>query len=162
MHLSGDLALRTVDSIANGTAKSIPQSEMLKMDLDLDPVRDRSMLNVLRPAPKIFKETCRIDWTQPLGQIYNFVRGLSPYPGAWTVMRSAAGEQELKIFGAEPVVANHSVEVGSLVSDGRKRLDVAVPGGWLRITELQLAGKKRMATTAFLCGQQLDGSERLL
>ncbi|MBO4486949.1 MAG: methionyl-tRNA formyltransferase [Bacteroidaceae bacterium] len=162
MHLSGDLALRTVDSIANGTAKSIPQSEMLKMDLDLDPVRDRSMLNVLRPAPKIFKETCRIDWTQPLGQIYNFVRGLSPYPGAWTVMRSAAGEQELKIFGAEPVVADHSVEVGSLVSDGRKRLDVAVPGGWLRITELQLAGKKRMATTAFLCGQQLDGSERLL
>ena len=149
MSLSGDLALKTVDSILNGTVKSTPQSEF-------------STDEPLRPAPKIFKETCRIDWTKSLDEIYNFVRGLSPYPGAWTMLDTSEAQQEIKIFGAQKMVASHNYKVGTILSDGRKTMDVAVKGGMLRITELQLAGKKRMPVSAFLNGFKFSGSEALV
>lgn len=149
MSLSGDLAQKTVDSILNGTVKSTPQSEF-------------STDEPLRPAPKIFKETCRIDWTKGLDEIYNFVRGLSPYPGAWAFLESDSAQQEIKIFGAQKIVASHNYKVGIILSDGRKTMDVAVKGGMLRITELQLAGKKRMPVSAFLNGFKFSGSEALV
>ena len=149
MSLSGDLAQKTVDSILNGTVKSTPQSEF-------------STEEPLRPAPKIFKETCRIDWTKGLDEIYNFVRGLSPYPGAWAFLESDSAQQEIKIFGAQKIVASHNYKVGTILSDGRKTMDVAVKGGMLRITELQLAGKKRMPVSAFLNGFKFSGSEALV
>ena len=149
MSLSGDLAQKTVDSILNGTVKSTPQSEF-------------STDEPLRPAPKIFKETCRIDWTKGLDEIYNFVRGLSPYPGAWAFLESDSAQQEIKIFGAQKIVASHNYKVGTILSDGRKTMDVAVKGGMLRITELQLAGKKRMPVSAFLNGFKFSGSEALV
>lgn len=149
MSLSGDLAQKTVDSILNGTVKSTPQSEF-------------STDEPLRPAPKIFKETCRIDWTKGLDEIYNFVRGLSPYPGAWAFLESDSAQQEIKIFGAQKIVASHNYKVGTILSDGRKTMDVAVKGGMLRITELQLAGKKRMPVSAFLNGFKFSGGEALV
>lgn len=149
MSLSGDLAQKTVDSILNGTVKSTPQSEF-------------STDEPLRPAPKIFKETCRIDWTKSLDEIYNFVRGLSPYPGAWTMLDTSEAQQEIKIFGAQKIVASHNYKVGTILSDGRKTMDVAVKEGMLRITELQLAGKKRMPVSAFLNGFKFSGSEALV
>ena len=149
MSLSGDLAQKTVDSILNGTVKSTPQSEF-------------STDEPLRPAPKIFKETCRIDWTKGIDEIYNFVRGLSPYPGAWAFLESDSAQQEIKIFGAQKIVASHNYKVGTILSDGRKTMDVAVKGGMLRITELQLAGKKRMPVSAFLNGFKFSGSESLM
>ena len=149
MSLSGDLAQKTVDSILNGTVKSTPQSEF-------------STDEPLRPAPKIFKETCRIDWTKGLDEIYNLVRGLSPYPGAWAFLESDSAQQEIKIFGAQKIVASHNYKVGTILSDGRKTMDVAVKGGMLRITELQLAGKKRMPVSAFLNGFKFSGSEALV
>ena len=149
MSLSGDLALKTVDSIINGTVQSTPQSEFATDE-------------PLRPAPKIFKETCRIDWTKSLDGIYNFVRGLSPYPGAWAYLESGKAQQEIKIFGAQKIVTSHDFKAGTIFSDGRKTMDVAVKGGMLRITELQLAGKKRMPVSAFLNGFKLSGSEALV
>ena len=149
MSLSGDLALKTVDSIINGTVQSTPQSEFATDE-------------PLRPAPKIFKETCRIDWTKSLDGIYNFVRGLSPYPGAWAYLESGNAQQEIKIFGAQKIVTSHDFKAGTIFSDGRKTMDVAVKGGMLRITELQLAGKKRMPVSAFLNGFKLSGSEALV
>lgn len=170
MALSGELAKKTVDSILQGTVSSTPQAELTTDE-------------PLRPAPKIFKETCRIDLTKSLDEIYNFVRGLSPAPGAWTMLRThdaeqnaervcsdendaarpAKGhaEQELKIFAAQKIAQAHDHKVGTLLA-GRKTLDIAVRGGLLRITELQLAGKKRMPTAAFLCGFKSSGNEMVV
>lgn len=148
MHLSGDLAIKTVDSIIAGTVESTPQSTFINDE-------------PLRPAPKIFKDTCRLDMGLSLDAAHNFVRGLAPAPGAWATLRNNAGEQVIKIYGAKKISANHTLPTGTIVSDGRKTLDIAFPSGYLRITELQLAGKKRMPAAAFLCGYKPDGSEQL-
>ena len=148
MALSGTLAVKTVDSIIAGTVSSTPQSEF---------VTD----GPLRPAPKIFKETCRIDLTKTLDEIYDFVRGLSPHPGAWAVLQTNAMQQEIKVYGAQKVVQSNDYAVGRVLA-GRKTLDVAVSGGLLRITELQLAGKKRMPVAAFLNGFKFSGEEILV
>lgn len=139
MTLSGDLAIKTVDNIIAGTVSSTPQSQFMTDE-------------PLRPAPKIFKETCRLDLSKPLDEVYNYVRGLSPAPGAWATLKTATEEQTLKIYDADKIPGTHSLEAGTIVTDGKKHLDIALKGGWLRITELQVAGKKRMNTPSFLCG----------
>lgn len=148
MALSGALAVKTVDSIIDGTVSSTPQSDFATDE-------------PLRPAPKIFKETCRIDLTKSLDEIYDFIRGLSPHPGAWALLQNGAMQQEIKIFGAQKVVQSHDCAEGTVLP-GRKTLDIAVRGGMLRITELQLAGKKRMPAAAFLNGFKFSGGEVLI
>ena len=150
MSLSGDLAVKTVDSIINGTVKSTPQSSFATTDTPL------------RPAPKIFKETCRIDLSRSLDEVYNFVRGLSPAPGAWANLRSGTQNTVIKIYGAQKVVACHELPAGTIVCDGKKKLDIALKGGFLRLTELQLAGKKRMAASNFICGFKLCDNDMLI
>lgn len=95
MRLGGDLVLKTVDAILEGSVKTIPQEEL-------------AQVGELRPAPKIFKETCRIDWTIGVKRIYDFVRGLSPYPAAWTELyQEGTDPVMLKIFETE----NYSVNI---------------------------------------------------
>lgn len=149
MGLSGDLAAKTVNSILNGTVTSTPQSQFTTEE-------------PLRPAPKIFKETCRIDTAKSLDEIYNFVRGLAPVPGAWAMLKTETGEQVIKIYGAKKIVAEHSRAIGAIVSDGKKNIDIALQGGYLRITELQMAGKKRMPAAAFLCGCKFNEGDMLV
>jgi len=142
MELGADLTVRTLDDIIADRVKPIPQDSI--------PVSE------LRPAPKIFKETCRIDWNQPTARVNDFIRGLSPYPAAWTILRTADGcEQDFKIFAAEPAVDAPLQTPGSITCDGRKNLCVATSDGALRLTEVQIAGKKRMDISAFLCGNDL-------
>ncbi len=144
MALGADLTVRTLQDILAGNIKPIPQSDI--------PVSE------LRPAPKIFKETCRIDWNQPTARVRDFIRGLSPYPAAWTVLRSPDGtEQDFKIFAAEPVPGAPLQAPGTITCDGRKNLQVATADGALRLLEVQLSGKKRMPTPAFLCGCTISG-----
>lgn len=144
MELGANLTVKTLDDIIAGNVKSIPQS-----DIPAD---------ALRPAPKIFKETCRIDWTQPTARINDFIRGLSPYPAAWTVLRTADGtEQDLKIYAAEPVADASVQKPGTITCDGRKNLIVSTADGALRLLDVQLAGKKRMPISAFLCGCTISG-----
>ena len=139
MELGADVTVKTLDDIIAGNVKPIPQS-----DIPAD---------ALRPAPKIFKETCRIDWNQPTARVYDFIRGLSPYPAAWTVLHSADGTaQDFKIFAAEPVTDAPVQTPGTITCDGRKTLCVATSDGALRLLEVQIAGKKRMDICAFLCG----------
>lgn len=112
----------------------------------------------LHAAPKIFKETCEIDWTLPAKRVYDFVRGLSPYPGTWTTL-SPRGEAEgknaasvLKVFRtAKTNVATGGAAPGTLKAE-HGRLLVAAGDEWLEIVELQAAGKKRMAARDFLNG----------
>lgn len=140
MHLGGDLVVNTVDAILMGTVKTIPQEELSK---DV----------VLRPAPKIFKETCRIDWTKGVKGVYDFVRGLSPYPAAWTELK--VGETTpvvLKIFESEKQFCKHEMSIGSVDTDQKTYLRIAVADGFVNVLSLQLAGKKRMNIGDFLRG----------
>ena len=144
MALGADLTVRTLQDILAGNIKPIPQSDI--------PVSE------LRPAPKIFKETCRIDWNQPTARVRDFIRGLSPYPAAWTVLHSPEGnDQDFKIFAAEPVPNAPLQTPGTITCDGRKKLIVSTADGALRLLEVQLSGKKRMPTPAFLCGCTISG-----
>lgn len=140
MRLGGDLVVKTVDAILEGNVKTIPQEQLAKAE-------------ELRPAPKIFKETCRIDWNAGVKKVYDFVRGLSPYPAAWTELHQ--GEvvpMSLKIFETEKVFTPHSLKPGTVVTDKKTYFHIASTDGFLRVLSLQLAGKKRMDVADFLRG----------
>ena len=142
MLLGGRLVTETVDAILAGTVKPVPQEELVNLSEE-----------ELRPAPKIFKETCRIDWSKGAKAVYDFVRGLSPYPAAWTELVNADGTlQVLKIFRTEKKFFSHGEKIGTVSTDGKSYLRVAVKDGWVEILSLQLAGKKRMPVTDFLRG----------
>lgn len=140
MHLGGDLVLKTVDAILEGNVKTTPQEELAKVE-------------ELRPAPKIFKETCRIDWTKGVKRVYDFVRGLSPYPAAWTELcQDNSAPVMLKIYETEKQFCEHSLSPGSIVTDGKTYFKIASTDGYVNILSLQLAGKKRMNVQDFLRG----------
>ena len=144
MALGGKLVVETVDDILNGTVRGIPQEEMK--------VEGR-----LRPAPKIFKDTCRIDWSHSVKSIYDFVRGLSPYPAAWTELVQPDGQKlQMKVFetGKMPGAADGCAP-GTLRTDGKTYLRVAAADGWVDIRALQLPGKRRLATDEWLRGFHL-------
>ena len=142
MELGADLTVKTLQDILADNVKPIPQNQI--------------PADELRPAPKIFKETCRIDWNQPTAKINDFIRGLSPYPAAWTILHSpSAPAQDFKIFAAEPVTDAPLQTPGTITCDGRKNLCVATSDGAIRLLEVQIAGKKRMDICAFLCGNDL-------
>ena len=103
------------------------------------------------PAPKLSREMCRIDWERPLPEVHNFVRGLSPWPAAYTTLHDA----QLKIIRCRAVPEGHDLVAGSVLTDDKTYLRVACPGGYLEVMELQLAGRKRMGTEDFLRGVSL-------
>lgn len=139
MHLGADVAVETIDRLiaGDGTVEAEAQPEE----------------TALKPAPKIFKETCEIDWNKPCKQVYDFIRGLSPVPGAWANMTLHAGQMPavVKFFAARKTAETADCEPGTLKVD-KKRLLVATSDCWLEVTELQLAGKKRMQATDFING----------
>lgn len=140
MRLGGDLVLKTVDAILEGSVKTIPQGEL-------------AQVGELRPAPKIFKETCRIDWTIGVKRIYDFVRGLSPYPAAWTELyQEGTDPVMLKIFETEKLFCEHSLAPGTIVTDCKTYFKIASSDGYVNVLSLQLAGKKRMEINDFLRG----------
>lgn len=141
MILGGKLVTETVDAIIDGTVKPIPQEKM-------------TVVGKLHPAPKIFKDTCRIDWSQTVKKIYDHVRGLSPYPAAWTELHQSGVDEPLfvKIFQTEKIVKPHTYPIGSIQTDGKTYLNVAVVDGFVAIKSLQLPGKKRLQTDELLRG----------
>ena len=115
------------------------------------------VLGNIRPAPKIFNETCRVEWQQSLAYIYNHIRGLSPYPAAWSELINPSGvSATIKLFASEKIFQQHTLQPGDLRTDGKRHLDVAVADGFVRILSLQLAGKKRMSVKDFLNGTKID------
>jgi methionyl-tRNA formyltransferase len=112
----------------------------------------------LKPAPKISKEFCKIDWSRDLQSVYNHIRGLSPYPAAHTILTSDdGGRVEMKVFAAEMETAQPKEATGSILTDNKKYLKVALTNGYLLLTEVQQAGKKRMSIADFLRGTQFIG-----
>ena len=147
MHLGAQLCLETLDAIiaADGHPDSIPQDDS-----------QFSILNSqLKSAPKIFKETCQIDWTKTAKQVYDFVRGLSPYPGAWTTLVGNDKETVLKIYKTRKTGSATDQKTGTLRVE-QKALQVAAGDEWLEIVELQMAGKKRMTARDFLNGIKIE------
>lgn len=142
MMLGGQLVVETVDNIINGTVTSVEQDDMLAEGENL------------RPAPKIFHDTCRIDWKgMNMKQIYDFIRGLSPYPAAWTELVNGDKVLSVKIFEAEKIPADSSqYNRGAILTDGKLEVKVAVDGGYVRVKTMQIAGKKKMQTEEFLRG----------
>ena len=146
MMLGGRLVTETVDAILADAVRSVPQEEMI-------------VAGELRPAPKIFKDTCRIDWSQPVKRIYDFIRGLSPYPAAWTELVQPDGTVVvLKIFETEKIYQEHQLQSGTVLTDNKNYLHIAVPEGFIKVLALQLPGKKRLKTDELLRGFRLaDG-----
>lgn len=146
MNLGAGMVIETVDAIIAGTVSPIPQDSLLAAD------------EQPTPAPKIFKDTCRISWTATAEKVYNLIRGLSPYPAAWTVLTDARGtDHQVKIFAtAEPHPA-HDCVPGRVVADG-KTLTIDCADGRLQVLQLQLAGKRRMDAADFMRGFDTKGS----
>ncbi len=147
MAIGAGLVTETVDLLLAGKVDAIPQEEFIKDVIEL------------RPAPKIFKDTCRIDWNQPSKRIYDFIRGLSPYPAAWTELVASDGSrQALKVYQAEKRPASHNQAIGVILTDAKSYIDIAVEDGYIRLLDLQLAGKKRMGVKDFLNGNRQIGN----
>ena len=164
MHLGAEIAVETIDRLiaSDGNIDSMPQDEMITTD------------TVLHSAPKIFKDTCHIDFNQPAKKVYDFIRGLSPYPGAWTEIQKEGGKaQVLKVFktsktgkavagssanadaveNAAPSENAASSVVGTLRVEG-KSLQIACADEWLQLDTIQISGKKRMEARDFLNGMR--------
>lgn len=142
MELGAEIAVETIDRILDGDGKveSLPQEKMIPVGTEL------------HPAPKIFKETCEINWNLEAKKVYDFIRGLSPYPGAWTTLVSPEGKETvLKVYAASKTEDTTKEPVGALLT-AKNRLMVATGDGLLNLEEVQLAGKKRMKAADFLNG----------
>ena len=139
MNKGAQLVLKTTNAIAIG---DYPQQE-------------QKVINALKKAPKIFRDTCEIDWLQPTEEIYNFIRGLSPYPGAWT----GWNDRKYKILSAELLadkpLEESAIEPGQYNTDQKHYLYVACTDGLLSISRIQAQGKKAMDIKDFLRGNQL-------
>ncbi|ASZ15129.1 methionyl-tRNA formyltransferase [Chitinophaga pendula] len=138
MQKGAGVLLKTVDALCNDTLEGTPQAH-------LDP-------DTLKHAPKLFKENCRIDWQQPMDHIYNLIRGLSPYPTAWTQLHG----KSVKIFKATKDHTAPKEAPGTVVSDQKTFLKMAAADGYIQLEELQLEGKKRMDIVAFLRGYRFE------
>lgn len=139
MYVGSELVTNTVDKLASGDYTTTEQ-----MHIDE---------NTLRPAPKIFKDDCRIEWTKSAESIHNLVRGLSPYPAAWTPLYKDNAEcGSMKIFTTHFEVCNTNAIPGTIRTDSKSYIAIACADGWLYVDDVQLAGKKRLATKDLLLG----------
>lgn len=144
MELGASLVVETCQQIVSGTVNRLPQKET----------------EDLKPAHKIHKETCRVDWEAPLEDIHNLIRGLSPYPAAWTHLVNHGKEEAIKIYETQMESKTHKQPNGQLLVE-KKALKVAVSGGYLHILELQLPGKRKMKVSEVLNGLNLDENAHL-
>ncbi len=146
MHLGADLILKTVKAIESGDYKLLPQN-------------DTEIIH----APKLFKETCKINWNHSVEKINNLIRGLSPYPTAFTEFLDKKNQVVgIKIYKAEIEISSHTLSIGDVLTDGKNNLKVACSNGFISIIELQIAGKKRMLVNEFLRGFKIDSALRFI
>ena len=141
MHKGSQLVLQTVEAISKNQITTKPQDET----------------NVSNSAPKIFKQTCEIEWHKDADSIHNFVRGLNPYPSAWTLIDDVS----VKVFKIEKVDLDYKRPTGSYLTDHKTRLLVKAGDSWIEIIEIQFPGKKKMSTADLLRGNSLSSIETI-
>lgn len=140
MEMGCKVTLKTVKLIETGKVSTLKQPEF-----------------AIKEAPKLFPSNCRINWNDKTSTIDNLVRGLNPYPGAWTVLHQNNQEITAKIFAVSKEITLHNFKPGTLFT-AKNELKVAVLDGFLYITDLQVAGKKRMDLKSFLNGYQIEST----
>ncbi|PRY50896.1 methionyl-tRNA formyltransferase [Arcticibacter pallidicorallinus] len=142
MLTGADLVVKTVTAIENNNYQEKPQDEILD--------EEGKALDT-KHAPKIFKETCLIDWSKPVNDVYNHIRGLSPYPAAYTHLDG----KTLKVYSATRELSKPDVEAGQYETDGKSFLKFACTDGYIALETIQLEGKKRIGIAEFLRGYRL-------
>jgi methionyl-tRNA formyltransferase len=150
-NIGAQLLVKTVEGLANGSLQEIPQQSIGNKQLatgNENPVTGNRQPEQFKHAPKIFTETCKIDWNQPIAAIHNLIRGLSPYPAAFTYLN----DKSLKIYKAKKEAHTSPKSPGSIETDNKTYLKFAGADGYIHITELQLEGKKKMTVEEFLRG----------
>ncbi|MBY0244311.1 MAG: methionyl-tRNA formyltransferase, partial [Sphingobacteriaceae bacterium] len=135
MDVGATLIVKTLKAIEANTVKEIPQDPNVQ----------------IKHAPKIFKDFCKIDWNQTTQSIYNLIRGLSPYPTAFTYLN----DKILKVFDVEMEIVTHQNEIGSFQTDGKTYLKYCTIDGFINLKEVQYEGKKKMKIDEFLRGMRL-------
>ena len=138
MEAGGPLVARTIDGLWSGSLKPVPQPFVAPEEV--------------KPAPRISRETCRIDWNREPGQIVNLVRGLSPYPCAFSTLKKGDTLMDIKVYEARAEIVLHGDSPGEVVSDWKTTIKIACCGGYVHLLEVQAPGKKRLAAGAFLAG----------
>jgi len=141
MEKGSQLVVQTVKAIANENVETYPQNEE----------------NAYKTAPKIFKDTCKIDWQSDAESIHNFIRGLNPYPAAWTEIDNVA----VKIFKIQKTEIRKDMPTGSYLTDHKSQLLVKTGDSWVEILEIQFPGKKKMLIADLLRGNSLSSIETL-
>jgi len=150
MMLGAELTLDTIAHIVAGDLRPVPQDRLLQGE---EPTQ----------APKIFKETCRMDWTRTAAELHNHVRGLSPHPTAWAVLREADGrETELLVFAVRPTGETTALPAGTLLPDTRRMAAATADGRVLELLSVRAAGRKRMDGADFLRGARLTEGAMLV
>jgi len=148
MNMGAKLVVKTVKGLTEGSLKARPQEDFMKKGIPL------------KTAPKIRKEDCRINWNRPAAELYNFIRGLSPFPGAYTYLENEKGEKTFwKIYDSDVEPASHPQGPGILITDGKNELKASTTDGYLHIREVQQEGKKKMRSVDFLRGVSLTSGE---
>jgi methionyl-tRNA formyltransferase len=143
MSLGSSVVVETVEMIEGGK---------------INPINQQS--GTFRPAPKLNKENCRINWNNPAQSIYNHIRGLNPYPGAWTVLENNKEQIEVKIYDGLIIEESHQYPIGHLVIS-KKKILVALKEGFFEIQDLKLAGKRRMETISLLNGYEFHNGSKV-
>ena len=145
--LGAQLVVKTVREIETGPVTVVNQKQLMIPGVEL------------KTAPKIFKEDCHVDWSQPVFQVFNQVRGLSPVPGAFSVIIGPEGNTiQVKFFRASPESSGKTLMPGKIDTDGKNYLKIACIDGWLIINEIQQSGKRRMRIQEFLIGSPVNAS----
>ena len=146
MNVGAELLLKTINQLEAGTLKETAQSNVPVSSPDSH--QNTTDQSLLRHAPKIFTETCEINWNKNVNEIYNLIRGLSPYPAAFTFLQG----KKLKIYSAEKELSDHGNKPGEISTDHRSFLKFAAKDGSISLKEIQLEGKKKMNIADFLRG----------
>ena len=144
MYLGANLVAETVDLIAKGDVQTTKQPELEE-----------------KSAPKLNPLNCKIDWSKPLDDIYNHIRGLNPYPAAWTTIKNGDEEISAKIYGASKELSSHNLEYGTIITS-KKELKVATKEGYLIIEQIKVSGKKLMDSKSLLNGFQFEENSKAL
>ncbi len=144
MLMGAKLVKKTIDLLLEGKIDAVDQAQFLHSDFEL------------KAAPKIFKETCQINLEWNVEKIYNFIRGMSPYPTAWIELQfpNQSEKMILKVFETEKEFCNPEIPVGTVVTDGKKFAKIALKDGFIHLKSVQVAGKKRMEIGELLRGMR--------
>ena len=143
MNVGSKLVIETVNQIKQNTVKTYKQPEIEE-----------------KAAPKIFNETCKINWNAPINTIYNLIRGLNPYPAAWTTLVNNNEELKVKIYNIKKEIVSHQQIIGTIITS-KDEIRVAVKNGFIKIESLQLAGKRKMDALSLLNGFTFSKNARV-